>query len=127
MKKIRRVFSCFCLMLLLMNSFTVSAEEQVRTQQPVELNTTEGLDAYIHWNDDGKTIYLDEGAAKNVGYTDSVIQYVEGNIDRMNRLVAEGYEIEEGYTVTVYPDLAGKRMLKASKANNVKGITTIIN
>ncbi|MBO6155720.1 MAG: hypothetical protein J6O60_09815 [Lachnospiraceae bacterium] len=110
-----------------MNSFTVSAEEQVRTQQPVELNTTEGLDAYIHWNDDGKTIYLDEGAAKNVGYTDSVIQYVEGNIDRMNRLVAEGYEIEEGYTVTVYPDLAGKRMLKASKANNVKGITTIIN
>jgi hypothetical protein len=82
-----------------------------------------GMDEYIYWDDNGVTISLDKESARENGYSEEAILFVENNISNMNKYAMEGNVISDDYSVTVAVKVDnGKRLMKA---NNVKGVSKV--
>ncbi len=123
-KKVRNMIVFACMSIIMVNTFCLkSSAAEIEVDYEKSANYLDGLKEYISWNNDGMTLSFDDKSAKEAGYSEEAILFVENNISNMNKYALEGNVISDDYSVTVAVKVDnGKRLMKA---NNVKGVSKV--
>lgn len=113
-------------LLSLILAFTItiiSCSVNVKAAEPAQKTSIDGMDDYISINDDGYAV-LDSSAALNAGYTDKMIEYVQGNLNMMNAMAEEsGKSISSNLSITVY---TGNNLSFHSSRASLKGVSKVV-
>ena len=101
MKKIvKRLLSLVLVGATILSMGMVAAAALV--EEPANVIDTEGIEKFFSKNGDG-TMSMDAEQAREAGYSEYTIQFVQGNIDGINEAVkSEGAIIDDDFKATIY-------------------------